>query len=221
MNRCDPDLHPRIRWVKRSVDSHEFQEIRNQTLNESPAFSGGSGSSDPSPADDDNRLFVAGPKERPRKRAASESQVPTTNVPKKFRPFSFKVNSKPAPPTTTTKPPPRTTKPTEGARLETAAPTSLRTTSKPPKKVAHDAPTSEKLLNPLFDFYRLLRVENDSFSEIEKKDWPELVRVPRGAAEREKKEKKRKQRNKWKKKGKKGQSKSYFFKAKANQIARA
>ncbi|XP_042893956.1 complement receptor type 2-like [Penaeus japonicus] len=203
MPRCDPDLHPRIRWVKRSVDSHEFQEIRNQTLNEGPAFSGGSGSSDPSPADDDNRLFVAGPKERPRKRAASESQVPTTNVPKKFRPFSFKVNSKPAPPTTTTKPPPRTTKPTEGARLETAAPTSLRTTSKPPKKVAHDAPTSEKLLNPLFDFYRLLRVENDSFSEIEKKDWPELVRVPRGAAEREKKEKKRKQRNKWKKKGKK------------------
>lgn len=215
LDRCDPDLHPRIRWVKRSVDSREYEEIRNQTVGESRVVSGGGDALGQAPASDDNRMFVAGPKERPRKPA--RDQDPIINEHERVRPFTFKVNSKPIEAvSTSTAPPPRTTKPTASATPGTAAPTPARTTSEAPRKVVRDAlEVGKKLKSPLYDFYRLLRVENDSSSEVGKKEaWPELVRVPRGAAEREKKDKKRKQRNKWKKKGKKGQSKNHFFKAK-------
>ncbi|XP_037777143.1 complement receptor type 2-like isoform X1 [Penaeus monodon] len=204
MPRCDPDLHPRIRWVKRSVDSREYEEIRNQTVGESRVVSGGGDALGQAPASDDNRMFVAGPKERPRKPA--RDQDPIINEHERVRPFTFKVNSKPKEAvSTSTAPPPRTTKPTASATPGTAAPTPARTTSEAPRKVVRDAlEVGKKLKSPLYDFYRLLRVENDSSSEVGKKEaWPELVRVPRGAAEREKKDKKRKQRNKWKKKGKK------------------
>lgn len=217
------------------MDSREYEEIRNQTVAENLVLSGGDDASDQAPASDDNRMFVAGPKERPRgqvtsqatsqaagqatsqatSQAAGQGQDPIINEHDRVRPFTFKVNSKPlAPASTATAPPPRTAKTTASAAPGTAAPTPARTTSEAPAEVRDALEVGKKLKSPLYDFYRLLRVENESSSEVGKKEaWPNLVRVPRGAAEREKKEKKRKQRNKWKKKGKKGQFKSHFFKA--------
>ncbi|XP_069182645.1 sushi, von Willebrand factor type A, EGF and pentraxin domain-containing protein 1 [Procambarus clarkii] len=215
MPRCKPDLHPRFRWLKRSVNATDFvNDHKIGTLARKGDFdltlTGVNGWQKVFEATDVPTARAMGGQRSPADK--SETEDPIINEEE-----STKSGYLPSHPPTTSPlshlTPDLLTTTTEHDHRDTnISPTFPRpspSTGLPLRK--NSVPTGiqeaitlgKELRGPLVDFYRLLRTENEAHEQImQEGEWPSLVRVPRNVAEKEKKDKNRKRRNKWKKKGK-------------------
>ncbi|XP_069936040.1 sushi, von Willebrand factor type A, EGF and pentraxin domain-containing protein 1 isoform X3 [Cherax quadricarinatus] len=204
MPRCKPDLHPRFRWLKRSVNATEFEDGRNTTLK------GISGKGDTESAPSSVKEWQTASRTRSTNGKTWEKQTgedPIVNEGKRGNSGVEKLY--PSTPSVLLLP--------KHFQLTTAAipikmlsnlPVSSPSNNLPrgANPVSSDIQESVNLGNlrpPLVDLYRLLQAKNEQYKQkMENQEWTSLVRVPRNVAEKEKKDKNRKRRNKWKKKGK-------------------
>ncbi|XP_071532550.1 LOW QUALITY PROTEIN: sushi, von Willebrand factor type A, EGF and pentraxin domain-containing protein 1-like [Panulirus ornatus] len=221
--RCEPDLHPRVRWIKRSVNSSDYFENLNTTMEESLTDYPTATLSASTTVVDDNDEGRASSEVAQVADETDESEEEDHHLPNDNElrdPIASEEEWTSVTPATTV-PTVLRTRPAHDLQAVLTSrenhgkeETSSESRSLPSGHVvdfghpkSSEAKTiasmTTKLRGPPRRFLRLLRSENGQQAKgLEIGSWPSLVRVPRNVAEKEKKDKKHKRRNKWKKKGK-------------------
>lgn len=199
-SRCKPDMHPRLRWVKRSLDEEQLLPTTPMPILDASRWDEDEGGEDEDEEDEfemqeeemekeekeeeeedeDNMIQEASDIEERMKTGGGrwkKMQIPTTSDAITPSPLPTDNPSRPIYPSTLLL-----------GLLHSGTPEDGRV----------KASLGRTLRGPLADYYKVMKEENRTLASSS----VPVVRVPRNVIEEKKK---RKRRNKWKKKGKRGE----------------
>ncbi|XP_050719319.1 uncharacterized protein LOC127000000 isoform X1 [Eriocheir sinensis] len=198
MPRCKPDMHPRLRWVKRSLDEEQLLPTTPMPILDASRWDEDEGGED----EDEEEEFEMHEEEMEKEEKEEEEEDEDNMIQGEASDFEARMKTGggrwkkmqiPITSDSITPSPLPTDNPSRPLYPSTLLLGLLH--SGTPQDGRVKASLGRTLRGPLADYYKVMKDENKTLASSS----GPVVRVPRNVIE---KEKKRKRRNKWKKKGK-------------------